>query len=214
MNTQITAAGNLSPQQVLEDVIVSLVLDASGSMNDVREETRKAVNDYIGELQSGTPVTFSFGTFNNKITWKIAEQPVDAVKPLGIRDYMPDGRTRLYDAIGEAISRIEAMDVPPVHPIVVVFTDGEDLGSQNHSAESLKPMIEERRARGWRFIAFVIGSNARVGTTAAGFLPEDMAEYSANGKSTLAAFKKLAASTKRLVDAVEKRALPPARFLD
>lgn len=214
MNTQITAAGNLSPQQVLEDVIISIIVDASGSMKIVRDETRKAVNEYIGELQSGTPVTFSFGTFNNDIIWKVAEQPVDSVKPLAIRDYDPDGRTRLYDAIGESIQRIEMMDIPPVHPIVVVFTDGEDLGSRNYDAETLKPMIDERRARGWRFIAFVIGKTAKISTTTAGFLPEDTAEYSADGKSTQTAFKKLAASTKRLVNAVEKRALPPARFLD
>jgi uncharacterized protein YegL len=213
MNTQITAAGRLSPQQVLEDVLISVSVDGSGSMRKVREETLKAANDYITELQSGTPITFSLAVFNSTVQWRVTEQPVDNVRPLRQTDYVPAGGTALYDAIGEQIERIEMMDVPPVHPVIVVFTDGDDLSSKKYTAKILKPMIDERRARGWRFVAFIVGQKARISTQAAGFLSEDLAEYSGDATSTKAAFKRLATSTKRLVDAIEMKALPPSKFL-
>lgn len=213
MNTNIISSDRLSPAEILDDILISVVIDASGSMGHVREETRIAANDYIHELQSGTPVTFSLGFFNEKITWQIAEKPVDIVKDLKSRDYITCGGTHLYDAIGESIARVEVMDIPPVHPIIVIFTDGQDAGSHKYTSKMLTPMIQERQARGWRFIAFIVGKKARISAERVGFLPEDIAEYTGDATSTTKAFQRLAKSTKKLVEAVEMKALPSARFL-
>lgn len=213
MNTNIISSNRLSPAEVLDDVLISVVLDASGSMSNVREETRIAANEYIHELQSGTPVTFSLGVFNEKITWHVTEKAVDIVEDLKSRDYVTYGGTRLYDALGESIARVEAMDVPPVHPVIVIFTDGQDAGSREYTSKMLTPMIRERQARGWRFIAFIVGKKARISAEKVGFLPGDIAEYAGDAVSTKKAFQRLAESTKKLVEAVEMKALPSAKFL-
>jgi hypothetical protein len=194
MNTNIVSADRLSPTQLLEDVVIVMLLDGSSSMDEVELATRDAANDFIAELQAGTPVTFSTAKFATDVEWLITETPVDA--------------------IGEAIEHIEAMTIPPVYPVIAVFTDGDDTMSHRYDATTLAPMIADRRARGWRFIAFVSGADARTATQRAGFLAVDTAEYASNGAATKAAFRKLAASAKRLISAVEQKALPPANFLD
>jgi uncharacterized protein YegL len=214
MTHSITAAGRLTPAEVLDDVHVTLLLDESSSMVGVGDATRSAANDYIAELQSGTPVRFSLAVFGDDVTWRIKAASVDIVRPLATRDYRPMGMTALYDAIGQSIERIDAMDIPPVHPVVVVFTDGEDSSSAQYDADTLRALIEDRRRRGWRFIAFIAGDDAREAVEAVGMLSDDVAEYAANDASTKAAFRRLATSTKRLVDAVETMALPPAKFLE
>ena len=214
MNTNIVSADRLSPAQVLEDVAIVMLLDGSSSMDDVEVATRDAANDFIAELQAGTPVTFSTAKFATDVQWLITETPVNAIVPLTERQYWTDGNTALYDAVGEAIEHIEAMMLPPVYPVIAVFTDGDDTMSHKYDAATLAPMIAERRTRGWRFIAFVSGGDARTATQRAGFLAVDTAEYASNGAATKAAFRKLAASAKRLISAVEQKALPPANFLD
>jgi uncharacterized protein YegL len=213
MNATITAANRLTPQEVLDDVAVTVLLDGSSSMDVIESATRAAANDYIAELQSGTAVTFSLACFADTVRWAIAGSPIDSVKPLTHADYSAYGNTALYDALGEAIERVEAMNVPPVHPVIAIFTDGDDTFSHRYTAALLKPMIEERRERGWRFIAFVAGDSAAKATGEVGILPADTAPYAGDAKSTKAVFKRLAASTKRLVEAVETKALPPATFL-
>ena len=202
MNTNIVSADRLSPAQVLEDVVIVMLLDGSSSMDDVEVATRDAANDFIAELQA------------TDVQWLITETPVNAIVPLTERQYWTDGNTALYDAVGEAIEHIEAMMLPPVYPVIAVFTDGDDTMSHKYDAATLAPMIAERRTRGWRFIAFVSGGDARTATQRAGFLAVDTAEYASNGAATKAAFRKLAASAKRLISAVEQKALPPANFLD
>jgi len=214
MTHSITAAGRLTPAEVLDDVLVTLLVDESWSMLSLTDATRNSVNAYIGELQSGTPVRFSLAVFGDEVVWRIEAASVDVVRPLTEGDYGPTGMTALYDAIGESIERIDAMDIPPVHPIVVVFTDGEDSSSVRYDADTLGALVEDRRRRGWRFIAFIAGEDARAAVEAVGVLPDDVAEYAATDASTEAAFKRLATSTKRLVEAVETMALPPAKFLE
>ena len=206
----------ISPEdrlRVIEDVSITVLLDASSSMHHVADETRQSANDYIGELQSGASVTLSIAAFADKITWLVDNTPSDTVGPLTTTHYRARGDTAFHDAIGEAIERIEAMEIPPVHPVVVVFTDGEDTASVKYDAEQIKAMIALRRMCGWRFIAFVVGHRAAQATQAAGFLKVDTAPYSGDGPGVQRAFKQLAASTKRLITAVERKALPPATFL-
>lgn len=213
MSNGLARSAKLSPAELKDDVIVVLLADESGSMNDVKEVTCNSINEYVGELQSGSSINFSLGTFSSTVEWLVTEESVDAVLPLDPSQYAPNGTTCLYDAIGEAIDRIENMGVPPVYPVVVVFTDGKDFGSLRYSSETLGPVIAECRGRGWRFIAFIVGDEARGSIESVGFLEGDVAEYDGDDKSTKAAFKKLAASTKRFVEAVEMKALPSARFL-
>jgi uncharacterized protein with von Willebrand factor type A (vWA) domain len=199
--------------RVKEDVAFILAVDRSGSMKKVEKATRDAVNKYIAELQSGAPITFSIATFASTTKWVVSETSVDFVEPLTLADYQASGPTALYDTIGASIKKMENMEVLPVHPVIVVFTDGEDSCSTNYDAAKLKPMIEARRKLGWRFIAFVVGQEAVAATEAAGFLPGDTAPYAGDDAATRAAFELLATSTKLLITAVVTHALPPASFL-
>jgi hypothetical protein len=211
--TTTLAPARLSAQEILEDIAMVGLIDDSGSMEVVEGVTRSSFNEYLRELQAGSPVRMSLATFGDDVRFIAKERSVDFVRPLTPTTYRANGcSTVLYDAIGDAIEHVEAMKVVPVHPVIYVFTDGMDTSSQRYSAATLKPMIELRRLLGWRFIAFVIGQNPREATEAAGFLPSDTFDYS--GPGTKAAFRKLAAGMKRLTEAVATHALPPGNFLD
>lgn len=200
--------------RVIEDVSITLCVDESGSMHRVDAATLASVNSYIQSLHAGASVTLSIAPFGESVRWPVVGLPSDTVDPLTTADYHPAGKTALYDAVHQAIEKIDNMPIPPAHPVIVVFTDGRDTCSKIDAA-TLKPMVVYRRDElNWRFVAFVIGAHAAEATEAAGFLPEDTASYSADDSSTQLAFQRLAKSTIRLAEAVKMHALPPAKFLD
>lgn len=202
----------LSPLQVLEDVAVWVTVDASTSMRPLAQATRAAVNGYIATLQSGTAVRYGMSVFSHIVRRVVSATPVDSVAPLAVDAYMPDGRTALYDAVGDAIDAIDSLDVPPAFPVVAIFSDGDDNAS-GHTAAQIAERIAACMARGWRFVFFAATSEATKAAARLGIPASEIAQYAATGIGTSDAFGRLARSTQRLVDAVETKALPPATFL-
>jgi predicted metal-dependent peptidase len=101
---------------------IVVVLDESGSMDDIRQDMIDALNSLITEQKqiSERPAKFTLVKFNDSVTRVVSNRDLREVSTLTRQDYRPDRSTGLYDALGETIDwfRYET-DV-----LMVIITDG------------------------------------------------------------------------------------------
>lgn len=188
-----------------QEVWIRLVLDQSGSMETIREDTIKKVNEYI-ESQKKLPgkVYFTLTMFNTSVWDVVYQTPISEVKPLTLEDYTPDGYTALYDAVGSVIlhnqdmmtaksSLVEwssSIDIYPIHisnkpdkVLIVVMTDGMENSSIEFDQVATKQLIDSRKDE-WQF-AF-LGANMDTWAVASAFGGTYLANNSITWHSTSA----------------------------
>lgn len=147
--------------------LACLVLDESGSMAHLTNDTIGGVNTFIDSLKNdqGDSVLFSLYTFDAGF----GKQPVRAiyrnksitdVKYITNKDYKPSGNTPLYDAIGKAIADMEAEAKDGELVIVAILTDGAENASKEFYAPEIKATIQRLETKGWKFSFLGVGLNA------------------------------------------------------
>ena len=154
----------------MEEKIVELVfiVDASGSMGNLRRNTINGINSVIEKqrIEQGKENSRVYLTtiiFNHEI--KIVHDRVDFknVQNMSKRDYRPGGRTALYDTIGKTIQYISKLhkdiretDIPHKTSFVII-TDGMDNHSVDYTCSKVKDLIMKKKLRGWEFV--FLGAN-------------------------------------------------------
>jgi hypothetical protein len=175
---------------------ISIVLDRSGSMASVWEDTIGGFNSFI-EAQRKLPGACSVSAiqFDNKYDTLYTARPVSEAPLLNKETYIPRGMTALLDAIGRTITntgaRLSALpeDQRPSKVIFVILTDGAENSSREFSREQVFLMIKlQREAYQWEFV--FLGANQDAIATAAGLgmAAGSSMTYAANAKGTLRAF--------------------------
>jgi uncharacterized protein YegL len=142
-------------------VLVSIVLDRSGSMNSTKANTISGYNEYINGLRADKASEYSVSLTQfdapmaaPELTITYADRALADVPELTAADYQPRGNTPLYDAIGECVRRVDAKDRGV---IVLIITDGAENASTEFTQDTVKALIKEKEALGWTF-AF-LGAN-------------------------------------------------------
>lgn len=138
---------------------VSVILDRSGSMEDMREEVIGGFNALVeeqakleGEL-SWSMVQFDhIGSVSLERTF--TDVPTEQVPKLSQENYVPRGGTPLLDAVGTELARLGETSE---RTLVVIITDGQENSSTEYSLEAIKSMIKRREDLGWQFI--FLGAN-------------------------------------------------------
>ena len=140
---------------------VTFVLDQTGSMYEVQEETIKGFNKYLKELkkeQKGKLTAFTLVLFNSMNTEvRYAADKLGTVKKLTEETYRPNHATPLYDAIGKAIRAQETAIGKKGKAIVVILTDGLENASTEWTQRSIRQLIEEKQGAGWAIV--YLGAN-------------------------------------------------------
>ena len=113
-----------------------IIVDESGSMSHLRESTLSGINETISTIHSAqeefaatqkhtlTLVTFDSGSNRPDVRTMIDNQPISEVKEF--KDYMPNGCTPLYDAMGQSLTHLHdrIKDDKDATAVVTVLTDG------------------------------------------------------------------------------------------
>jgi len=135
-----------------------LILDASGSMSNVRSETLNAVNNQILSIRSlsermpGQEMVVSLVLFNTEVTTLYSHLAPEQAPLLTLRQYVPEGSTALLDAIGMRIMDTERLLSPEDDVVIVVLTDGEENASQFFTYKQIAEKISNRkRTERWSF---------------------------------------------------------------
>jgi len=152
--------------------LVTLLLDRSGSMESVRDDTIGAVNAYVGGLaQSEEDIRFSLVLFDAvngapALLDKVVEakEPAD-IAPLTREVYVPRGMTPLIDAACITIHAIEASlaarsKSDPIKVVVAIQTDGQENSSREHGWADLRRLISKKEGEGWEFLFMGCGIDA------------------------------------------------------
>ena len=146
-------------------LFVSFLLDETGSMQSIKDDTIGGFNAYLKELQQGDGETlFSLVSFNSSRTAKrYVAEPIKAVKPLTEEDYRPNAMTPLIDA---AVKIIKATDeavesrTGDADVVVVMQTDGQENVSVEYTSADLALLVKEKEAAGWQFVFLGAGMDA------------------------------------------------------
>lgn len=143
---------------------VTIILDCSGSMQCIADDTIGSINRFI-EDQQKVPGTMYITL--NKFADNLCLGKCTLVKdfvPLTSKSYEPFGCTALLDAIGttinergEAFSRMRE-DERPSKVIVVIMTDGQENASVRFKKDAINTMISHQRDMyKWEFV--FLGAN-------------------------------------------------------
>lgn len=138
------------------------ILDESGSMQAVHDETINSVNEQLAIIRktakktksqiSTTIMGFDAGPEGTRYNYIMRDVPVSRLKNITKEQYKPSGYTPLYDAI--FMGTTELMNYPACggeKVLVNIFTDGQENSSKIHTISSVRARIEFLTAQGWVF---------------------------------------------------------------
>jgi len=176
-------------------VNVIAILDMSGSMSGLEDDTRGGFNTFIKEAQAdqaaeGGHVTLSLTCFDTEFIQVYRTTDIQQVTPIGPAEYTPRGGTALVDAIGLTIAPLSF----PAHEKVLVYivTDGFENSSREWTYARVRALIEDKETQGWEFL--FVGAEVDAWDASAAFASANMARSSISAKKDRMAMR--AASTK------------------
>lgn len=136
-----------------------MILDMSGSMYSLRDDTIGGYNSLIEEQkkEEGSAIVTTV-LFNDSYSVVHDRVDINDVKPMTSADYVPQGTTAMLDAVGKAITSIgqKLAEMPeeqrPSKVMVTIITDGYENASREYSWDVIKAMIKEQREKySWIF---------------------------------------------------------------
>lgn len=150
---------------------ITLVVDRSGSMEEVREDAEGGVNAFISQ-QAKEPgeALLTLVQFDTEYEFLHTGVPIQNAPKY---ELVPRGMTALLDAVGRAMNetgeRLAKMAEPdrPGLVIFVVMTDGQENSSKEFNKSQIKEMIERQQNNyDWHFT--FLGANQDAFTEAGG----------------------------------------------
>jgi hypothetical protein len=135
---------------------VSFVLDETGSMQGVKEQTISGFNEYVDTLKAeknAKDIRFTLTKFNSEKVEMVHESvKTSKVAHLNNETYRPAALTPLYDAIGRTIRSLEKkIEGKKRKALVVIQTDGFENHSKEFNQKGIFDLIEEKKKEGWTF---------------------------------------------------------------
>lgn len=141
-------------------VLVSVVLDESGSMSSCKPATIEGFNAYVDKLLEDKNTEYlitltKFDTNGNRVLWE--NKPLSKSIRLTEDNFRPAGGTPLYDALGAALKNTKTVAEKGTNVVFVVLTDGGENASQTYKAADIHKLISDRTKDDWTFM--YIGAN-------------------------------------------------------
>ncbi len=152
--------------KILEAVFI---LDASGSMQGLTSDTIGGFNSVIEQKKKQSDfdeILVTTVLFNTELKTLHDRINIAEVKKMTDTEYVAEGCTALYDAIGETIEHIAYIrkyirkeDVPE-YTMFFIITDGLENSSKKFSHAEVTKLIDEKGEEGWEFV--FLGANIDV----------------------------------------------------
>jgi hypothetical protein len=151
-----------------DSTLIILVLDRSGSMSPIAEQTIAGVNSFI-KAQKEIPgdAKFTLVQFDDQFDTIHFMLPMNLVPKLTSARYVPRASTSLLDAIGQTIDKtgktLATMDEDfrPGRVIFAIMTDGEENSSKEYTQPQINQMIKHQREKyNWEFHFLGAGQDA------------------------------------------------------
>lgn len=139
---------------------VGLVLDASGSMDDIADDIRGSLRSFAKEQlalkEPDETISLDAWQFSNSVDHFVCNAPLETYDPSG---YRCGGSTALYDAICVAIDELgrqfAAMpeEERPEDVVFVIATDGYENASRMFGPADVRERIDRQtKVYNWKFV--------------------------------------------------------------
>ena len=161
---------------------ITLVVDRSGSMDEVRDDAEGGVNTFIGQ-QAKEPgeALLTLVQFDTEYEFLHSGVPIQNVPKY---ELVPRGMTALLDAVGRAINetgerlaKMAESDRPSL-VIFVVMTDGHENSSKEFNKSQIKEMVErQQNDYDWHFTFLGANQDAFAEAGDMGFDAAGVADY-------------------------------------
>ena len=141
---------------------ISVILDRSGSMEAIRDDTIGGFNSFLKDQQAlpGT-ATLTLVQFDSQDAYEVVHQfrALASVPRLTRETFVPRASTPLLDAMGRGINDIDqqmaalAPQARPQKVMVVIVTDGHENSSHEFNKAQVEEMITTKQEQdGWQFL--------------------------------------------------------------
>lgn len=174
------------------------VIDKSGSMAGLESDTVGGYNSLLKSNREGEgEALVSTVLFDNDARVLHDRVPIEQVRPLSERDYVPGGCTALLDAVGGAIryhgrvQKILPESLRPERTLVCIATDGYENASKKYTYPQVKHMIDAARERGWEFLFLGANIDAAAEAGKLGIDEECAVAFAASPMGCAAAFHEM-----------------------
>ncbi|MFT5204622.1 MAG: ADP-ribosylglycohydrolase [Candidatus Aldehydirespiratoraceae bacterium] len=167
LHREATADGSTAPSGTrtavdADRVHVSVLLDRSGSMSSIADDTIGGFNTFVAqqrELPGDARITLVQFDGQDPQDVVASAVPVAEFTDLDDRIYQPRGNTPLLDALGTLIERIDrrAAKDSDEFQLVAVITDGHENASERFTRDHIADMVKARSDAGWAFV--FLGAN-------------------------------------------------------
>ena len=177
------------------------LLDRSGSMGTILDDTIGGFNTYLENLQSGEgadEMTMTRIQFDSSsIDTEFKDQPIKACPGLDRDNFVPRDATPLLEAATKAIEAAAEKDYDG-KTIMAIMTDGhENRSAPEYTNERLAGLIAEKRAQGWEFVFLGAGIDAYAQARQLGIGASATMSYNAkDAVATMSGYSSLAANTR------------------
>ena len=131
-----------------------ILLDRSGSMENCRDTTIDAFNEYVMGLRRSDDIDarLSLTIFDSRsIDTLQSAEPAKSFMELSRENYVPRASTPLLDAIGHVVAEIDKVTLRKDEKVgLVILTDGMENASKEHTKETVRKLLTDRQDnRGW-----------------------------------------------------------------
>ena len=185
-------------------LFVSFVLDETGSMISVKDQTISGFNEYVDTLKKeadSKKVRFTLTKFNSdKVEMVLDSVKMSKVAHLNSETYQPAALTPLYDAIGQTTRSLENFlksKKKSAKALVVIQTDGCENHSKEFNRADIFKLINEKKKDGWTFAFLGADQDAYAASRKIG-IPQGNSMSYASG-FTKEAFSNAAYSTSKYI---------------
>jgi len=196
------------------DTYINFVLDRSGSMHQIEDDTIGGFNSFINQqkenvtkdydildndgnsIKQKNNIYFSLIQFDHEYNINYKNKSILEVEELNRNTFVPRGQTALLDALGMTIKTIKK-EKEGDNIIVVILTDGEENCSKEYSKEQINNLITEKRKEGIEFVFLGANQDAIKSANHLGISQNSAMTYSANKKNVNACFRGLSDAVER-----------------
>lgn len=131
-----------------------ILLDRSGSMENCRDTTIDAFNEYVMGLRRSDDVDarISLTIFDSQSIDTIQRlEPAKTSLELSRQTYVPRASTPLLDAIGTVVAEMDGVELRSGEKVaLVILTDGMENASKEHTKSSVRALLTDRQDnKGW-----------------------------------------------------------------
>lgn len=163
---------------------ITLVVDRSGSMQQIRSDAEGGVNAFLqGQAKEPGEALLTLVQFDTEYEFVHRGVPIQQAPHYKL---VPRGRTALLDAVGRAINetgerlaKMPEQDRPGL-VVFVVMTDGLENSSREFSKAQVKEMIErQQRQYNWHFTFLGANQDAFAEAGGMGIRAAGVAQYDA-----------------------------------